>query len=74
VTDVPAETHAQFVLSEDDRRILALLASGFSSQTVARMLNTSSRTLRRRVRCVCEQMGVQTPVEAIALAARRHLI
>ena len=62
------------VLSDEDQRVLALLASGLPNSTVARTLNTSSRTLQRRIRDVCDRLGVHTAVEAVAWAARRQLI
>lgn len=74
VSDVPIEHRDHDELSHDDLHLLALLASGLPSPAVARTLNTSSRTLRRRIRCICDQIGVQTLVEAIAWAARRRLI
>lgn len=58
----------------EDLRLLALLASGMPNQAVARALNTSVRTLQRRTRQVCDRIGVDTTVEAIAWAARRRLI
>jgi len=61
-------------LSSDDVALLALLASGLPMEAVARRLALSERTVRRRTRIVCDRLGVTTTVEAVAWAARRHLI
>lgn len=61
-------------LSEDDVALLALLARGLSLDTVARRLEMSERTVRRRTRTICDRLGVTTPIEAVVWAARRDLI
>ena len=61
-------------LSGDDIALLALLASGLATETVARRLGLSERTVRRRTRLICDRLGVTTTVEAVAWAARRHLV
>lgn len=61
-------------LSGEDVALLALLARGLSSEAVARRLNLSERTVRRRTRVICDRIGVSTTVEAVAWAARRHLV
>ena len=54
--------------------LLSALATGAPISVVASLLGVSDRTIRRRVRTVCEQIGVNTPIEAVAWAARRRLI
>jgi DNA-binding NarL/FixJ family response regulator len=61
-------------LSNDDVALLALLARGLSLEAVARRLEMSERTVRRRTRTICDRLGVSTPIEAVVWAARRHLI
>ena len=61
-------------LSSDDVALLALLASGLPTEAVARRLDLSERTVRRRTRIICDRLGVSTTVEAVAWAARRHLV
>ena len=61
-------------LSSDDVALLALLASGLPMEAVARRLGLSERTVRRRTRIICDRLGVTTTVEAVAWAARRHLV
>jgi DNA-binding NarL/FixJ family response regulator len=61
-------------LGEDDLRLLAALAAGLPTHAVARTLSISVRTVQRRIRELCDRIGVQTTVEAVAWAARRQLI
>jgi len=68
VPGVPGE------LDADDLELLCLLATGASLEAIARRLELSERTVRRRVRRVCDRLEVGTAVEAVAWAARRHLV
>lgn len=61
-------------LSRLDLAILAELASGGSQNKVARHLGMSSRTIRRRLRQICNRLDVEAPIEAVAWAARRRII
>ncbi|SEF18942.1 hypothetical protein [Jiangella alba] len=61
-------------VSGADLELLALLATGMPAPRVARTLAVSDRTIRRRVRSICELIGVDTAIEAVAWAARRQLI
>lgn len=70
-TDVPTSCDA---LDDQDLRVLALFAAGLSTPTVAHRLNTSPRTLQRRISHLRARIGVRTTVEAVAWAARRQLI
>ena len=57
-----------------DLELLAHLASGLPMHRIAERLGMSPRTLRRRMRHLCDRIGVTTPIEAVAWAARRDLI
>jgi DNA-binding NarL/FixJ family response regulator len=61
-------------LDQEDLRLLALLAEGMPVSSVARRVAMSDRTIRRRIRAVCEQLGVKATVQAIVWAARRGLV
>lgn len=61
-------------LEGDDLRLLALVAAGLPTRTVAHRLNTSPRTLQRRIRDLCDRIGVETTIEAVVWAARQQLI
>ena len=77
----PATRDSRQVTAPPERRLrsgeltlLASLATGAPISAVAHLLGVSDRTIRRRIRTVCEQIGVSTPIEAVAWAARRRLI
>lgn len=61
-------------LADDELQLLAEIATGVTTDVAARRLELSARTLRRRLRAVCDQLGVNTPIEAVVWAARRQLI
>ncbi|GII95673.1 LuxR C-terminal-related transcriptional regulator [Sinosporangium siamense] len=61
-------------LTDDDLVILAELARGITVDRVGRRLDISGRTVRRRLRGICDRIGVATAIEAVAWAARRRLI
>lgn len=61
-------------LTDEDLRLLAEIASGATNDVAARRLGMSPRVLRRRLRTVCDRLGVTTPIEAVVWAARRLLI
>lgn len=53
---------------------LTALASGFTSPAAARLMATSDRTLRRAQREAATRLGVDTPVQALVIAAAAGLI
>ena len=61
-------------LNDDDLAVLRLLGQGLTTDAIARELSVSERTLRRRVRLICDRLGVKTPIEAVVWAARSRLI
>lgn len=61
-------------LSEHDIELLREIASGVTTEVAARKLGLSARTLRRRLRVICDLLGVNSPIEAVVWAARRQLI
>ena len=68
----PAELATE--LSHQDVELLRLLAGGLPLDAVARRMGKSERTVRRRVRGICDQLGLGTPIQAVAWAARRGLV
>lgn len=70
------QTAAAADLDDDDdlRSILGLLARGFTCDTTAREVGTSPRTVRRRIRAACDQVGVTTTTQLLVWAARRGLV
>ncbi|HSZ41961.1 MAG TPA: LuxR C-terminal-related transcriptional regulator [Trebonia sp.] len=61
-------------LSKQDVELLRLLAGGLPLDAVARRLNTSERTVRRRVKAICDRLGVGSSIQAVVWAARRGLV
>jgi DNA-binding NarL/FixJ family response regulator len=61
-------------ISHDELQLLRLLATGLPVEAVARRLELSERTVRRRTRAACDRLGFGTAVEAIVWAARRGLL
>ncbi|MEU0154000.1 helix-turn-helix domain-containing protein [Micromonospora fulviviridis] len=62
------------VLDEEDLRLLRLLATGVPLETVARRSGMSERTVRRRIRAICDRLGVTAPIQAVVWAARRGML
>ncbi|GAA1618302.1 LuxR C-terminal-related transcriptional regulator [Kribbella alba] len=61
-------------IGHNDLQLLRLLATGLPVESVARRLDLSERTVRRRTRAACDRLGFATTVEAIVWAARRGLV
>jgi DNA-binding CsgD family transcriptional regulator len=59
-------------LTDADLLLLAELAKGVTVDRVGRSLDVSGRTVRRRLRGICDRIGVATANEAVAWAARRR--
>ncbi|MEU4779117.1 LuxR C-terminal-related transcriptional regulator [Micromonospora sp. NPDC023633] len=62
------------MLDEEDLRLLRLLATGAPLETVARRSAMSERTVRRRIRAICDRLGVTAPIQAVVWAARRGML
>jgi DNA-binding CsgD family transcriptional regulator len=58
----------------EELTILTLMANGMTLDSVAIRVSMSPRTLSRRLRCVCDRLGVAHPIQAIVWAARQGLI
>jgi DNA-binding NarL/FixJ family response regulator len=70
----PAPAGLATELSHQDVELLKLLAGGLPLDAVARRMGKSERTVRRRVRGICDQLGLGTSIQAVAWAARRGLV
>lgn len=62
------------VLDRDEVTLLALFAEGLPLDIIARRLELSDRTVRRRMRSICDRLGLATPIQAVVWAARRGLV
>lgn len=65
---------AELVLDDEERAIVALFANGLVLDAIARRLSLSERTVRRRIRAMCDRVGVDTPVQVVVLAARQGVV
>jgi DNA-binding NarL/FixJ family response regulator len=61
-------------VTSEELSILTLMAEGLTLDSVAVRVAMSPRTLSRRVRCVCDRLGVAHPIQAIVWAAHQGLI
>ncbi len=61
-------------LTEDERRILRLLAGGASNAKIAADLYMGETTIKRKLQDIFEKMGVHSRAQAAAEAVRRGLI
>jgi DNA-binding NarL/FixJ family response regulator len=60
--------------SDDELRMIALFAEGLCLDTIARRLNMSARTVRRRARDICDRLGAGSMIQVVAWAARHRFI
>jgi DNA-binding NarL/FixJ family response regulator len=60
--------------SADDVLILRLLSEGHTTEAVARRQEVSERTIRRRLRTIADEIGVDSTIEAVVYAVRSRLI
>lgn len=57
-------------LDGEEVALVRLLAEGLVLDAIARRLALSERTVRRRIRTLCDRFDVDTPVQVVVLAAR----
>ncbi|GAA2793467.1 MULTISPECIES: LuxR C-terminal-related transcriptional regulator [Crossiella] len=62
------------VLSDEEVTLLRLLSTGLPIDAVARRLELSERTVRRRTRAMCNQLGFSSSIQVIVWAVRRGLV
>jgi DNA-binding NarL/FixJ family response regulator len=55
---------------EDEIALVRLLADGLVLDAIARRMALSERTVRRRIRALCDRFGLEVPVQVVVLAAR----
>lgn len=61
-------------LTAADVQLLSLLADGLPLAAIAHRMHLSERSVRRRSRFICDQLGVGAPIEAVVWAAKHGLI
>ncbi|HEY4020788.1 MAG TPA: LuxR C-terminal-related transcriptional regulator [Pseudonocardiaceae bacterium] len=73
-TLTPRAPDVEMVLDDEERAIVQLFAKGLVLDAIARRLSLSERTVRRRIRALCDRCGVHTPVQVVVLAARQGVL
>jgi DNA-binding NarL/FixJ family response regulator len=61
-------------LSRQDVEVLRLIAGGLPLDAVARRMNTSERTVRRRVKAICDRLGFASSIQVVVWAVRQGLV
>lgn len=61
-------------LTREDIEVLTLLAEGLPLSTIGRQLHLSERSIRRRLRMICDRLGCRSSIQAVVWAARRGLV
>jgi DNA-binding NarL/FixJ family response regulator len=69
-----AVTEPGMALDAEEVELIRLLADGLVLDAVARRLAVSERTVRRRIRALCDRFGVDTPVQVVVIAARNGVL
>lgn len=67
-------THDTWSPGQGEPALLALLAEGRTVDVVARRLGLSERTVRRRLRALADELGVDSTIEVVVHAVRAGLI
>ena len=63
-----------FILSAQERRIIALIVRGFTNREVARTLGLSESTIKRRIVRMLGKLGVADRIELVLYAVSRGII
>ena len=61
-------------LSERKREILRLVAKGFTSANIAKMLKISKYAVDQHLSATCEKLGASSRTEAVSIAINRNMI
>ncbi|MDL4818478.1 helix-turn-helix domain-containing protein [Actinomadura opuntiae] len=61
-------------MNPDELRMIALFAEGLPIDAIARRMDVSERTIRRRMRRICDRLDVQAGIQVAIWAVRHGLI
>ncbi len=61
-------------LTREDIEVLTLLAEGLPLRAIGHRLHLSERSIRRRLRMICDRLGCRSSIQAVVWAARRGLV
>jgi len=74
---IPAATLSQrdtIHLSPRQIEVLQLLGEGMSNKLIARALGISDGTVKQHIKCVLDELGAQSRLQAVIFAYRRGLL
>ncbi|MDQ6522621.1 LuxR C-terminal-related transcriptional regulator [Nocardioides sp. LHD-245] len=75
VHERPTDRHEEeWAPTRLDLEILSLLARGLTIDAIGRRIGVSDRTVRRRLRTVADELGVDSSIEVVVHAVRTGLI
>lgn len=72
--EVAGPMPTRIMLDGQEMLLIRLLADGLVLDAIAHRLNLSERTVRRRIRALCDRLDVDTPVQVAVWAARSGLL
>ncbi|NOZ72265.1 MAG: response regulator transcription factor [Chloroflexi bacterium] len=64
----------EYGVSAEEQQLLLFMADGFTNREIAKEMNYSEATVKKKVQELLETMGVSNRTQAVALAIRRGLI
>jgi DNA-binding NarL/FixJ family response regulator len=68
------DRHTDWIPEPVDLEILSLLADGQTVEVVSRRAGLSERTVRRRLRSLADELGVDSTIQTVVHAVRCGLI
>ena len=69
-----ADERSGQLLNDREQQVLELLADGYTSHTIAVMLQVTDRTVGRRVASMLDRLDAYTIAHAVAIAYRRGVL
>lgn len=69
-----ASARGESTLSGEELRVLQLIASGATNEEIAKEINWSARTVKRKVEEIISKLEVHNRTQAVAVAIKRGLI
>lgn len=58
----------------EELQLLRLVADGLPSEAIARRMSLSERTVRRRLRSLCDRLELDAPVQVVVWAVRHGVL
>jgi LuxR family maltose regulon positive regulatory protein len=74
ISEAPADSAADSILSRTENRVLQELSSGFSNKIIARKIGVSESTVRFHLRNIFQKLKVRSRLEAVTIARQYNLL